>query len=77
MENDYLYKGYNGSLKRGDYIVFDNVGSYSIVLKPPFILPNCPIIEYNSEKNSYEIIKRREETEDIFRTFNFKYEEEN
>ena len=77
MENDYLYRGYNGSLKRGDYIVFDNVGSYSIVLKPPFILPNCPIIEYNSEKNSYEIIKRKEETEDIFKTFNFKYEEEN
>ena len=75
MENDYLYRGYSGSLKRGDYIVFDNVGSYSIVLKPPFISPNCPIIEYNSEKNSYEIIKRREETEDIFRTFNFKYEE--
>ena len=74
IESDYLYKGYKGSLKIGDYIVFDNVGSYSIVLKPPFILPNCPIIEYNSEKNSYEIIKRKEETEDIFRTFNFKYE---
>jgi diaminopimelate decarboxylase len=72
MENDYLYRGYKGSLKRGDYIVFDNVGSYSIVLKPPFILPNCPIIEYNPKKDSYEIIKRKEETEDIFRTFNFK-----
>lgn len=69
IEDDYLYKGYKGSLKRGDYIVFDNVGSYSIVLKPPFILPNCPIIEYNPKKKSYEIIKRREETEDIFRTF--------
>jgi len=75
MENDYLYRGYKGSLKRGDYIVFDNVGSYSIVLKPPFILPNCPVIEYNPKKKSYEIIKRREESEDIFRTFNFKYEE--
>jgi len=77
MENDYLYRGYKGSLKIGDYIVFDNVGSYSIVLKPPFILPNCAIIEYNAKKKSYEIIKRREEIEDIFRTFNFKYEEEN
>lgn len=77
MENDYLYRGYKGSLKRGDYIVFDNVGSYSIVLKPPFILPNCPIIEYNPKKKSYEIIKRKEENEDIFRTFNFKCEGEN
>lgn len=73
IENDYVYKGYKGSLKMGDYIVFDNVGSYSIVLKPPFILPNCPIIEYNPQENSYEIIKRKEENEDIFRTFNFKY----
>jgi len=77
MENDYLYRGYKGSLKRGDYIVFDNVGSYSIVLKPPFILPNCPVIEYNPKKKSYEIIKRKEENEDVFRTFNFKCEGEN
>ncbi len=69
IESDYLYKGYKGSLEIGDYIVFDNVGSYSIVLKPPFILPNCAVIEYNSKKKSYEIIKRKEETEDIFRTF--------
>jgi len=69
IESDYLYKGYKGSLKIGDYIVFDNVGSYSIVLKPPFILPNCAVIEYNSKKKSYEIIKRKEENEDIFRTF--------
>lgn len=69
IESDYLYKGYKGSLKIGDYIVFDNAGSYSIVLKPPFILPNCAVIEYNSKKKSYEIIKRKEETEDIFRTF--------
>lgn len=68
-EDDYLYKGYKGSLKIGDYIVFDNAGSYSIVLKPPFILPNCAVIEYSPEKKAYEIIKRKEENEDIFRTF--------
>lgn len=71
IENDYLYKGYTGSLNVGDYIVFDNVGSYSIVLKPPFILPNSAIIEYNSKTEQYETIKRREEFEDVFRTFNF------
>jgi diaminopimelate decarboxylase len=69
MENDYLYRGYRGPLGRGDFIVFDNAGSYSIVLKPPFILPNCAIIEYNSQKGSWEIIKREEETQDIFGTF--------
>ena len=69
IESDYLFKGYKGSLEVGDYIVFDNVGSYSIVLKPPFILPNCAVIEYNSNKKSYELIKRKEENDDIFRTF--------
>jgi len=77
IENDYLYKGYNRSLEIGDYVVFDNAGSYSIVLKPPFILPNCAIVEYNSKKKTYEIIKRKEENEDIFTTFNFKYKGEN
>ena len=71
IESDYLYKGYKGSLRIGDFIMFDNVGSYSIVLKPPFISPNCAVIEYNSKYKSYEIIKRKEEIEDIFRTFKF------
>ena len=77
MESDYLYKGYKGCLKIGDYIVFDNVGSYSVVLKPPFILPNCPIIEYNPKEKSYEVIKRKEKIEDIFRTFDFNTKGEN
>lgn len=71
IENDYLYRGYRGSLSVGDYIVFDNVGSYSIVLKPPFILPNSAVVEYNSETKLFEVVKRREETDDIFRTFAF------
>jgi len=64
-EDDYLYRGYKGTLKRGDYIVFENVGSYSIVLKPPFIHPNCAIIDSSNHK----IVKRRETNDDIFKTF--------
>lgn len=71
IESDYLYKGYTGQLAIGDYVVFENVGSYSIVLKPPFILPNFAIIDYNSQINSVELIKRRENPEDIFMTFEF------
>ncbi len=68
IESDYLYKGYSGKLNRDDYIVFDNVGSYSVVFKPPFILPNVPIIEVNKDNT---LIKRKETTEDIFKTFIF------
>jgi diaminopimelate decarboxylase len=32
IESDYLYRSYSGPLAVGDYIVMDNVGSYSIVL---------------------------------------------
>ncbi|MDD5173077.1 MAG: decarboxylase [Patescibacteria group bacterium] len=70
IENDYLYKKYKGNLEIGDYIVFNNVGSYSLVMKPPFILPNCAAIEH-SPKKGYNIIKRQENLKDIFNTFRF------
>jgi diaminopimelate decarboxylase len=71
IENDYLYRGFRGQLSEGDYLVFDNVGSYSLVFKPPFILPNVPVLEYTPSKKSFFIIKRKEENDDIFRTFTF------
>ena len=69
IESDYLYKGYNGQLHIGDYVVFGNVGSYSVVLKPPFILPNFPVLEL--EDNNIKLIKRGEIFDDIFHTFIF------
>lgn len=69
IESDYLYRHYNGMLAIGDYVVFDNVGSYSIVLKPPFILPNFSIIDCSND--NIELIKRRETFDDLFHTFSF------
>jgi diaminopimelate decarboxylase len=71
IESDYLYRGFSGELAIGDYVVFDNVGSYSVVLKPPFILPNFAVVDYDDETNSVEIIKRRENFEDVFKTYEF------
>lgn len=71
IESDYMYRGYTGGLEVGDYIVFDNVGSYSLVLKPPFILPNFAVVEYNDVSNKVELIKRRENFDDLFHTFQF------
>jgi len=71
IESDYLYRGYNGYIAVGDYVVFGNVGSYSIVLKPPFILPNFPIIDFNEETVELKIIKEAETFEDLFHTFIF------
>ena len=69
IESDYMYKHFKGEIAVYDYVVFDNVGSYSIVLKPPFILPNFPIIEIVAD--GYKIVKDEEKFEDLFKTYKF------
>lgn len=69
IESDYLYRHFSGKLAKGDMIVFGNVGSYSVVLKPPFILPNFPIIDISNA--GVEQIKRGEVFDDLFHTFLF------
>lgn len=71
IEGDYLYKGFTGSLSVGDFIVFDDVGSYSVVMKPPFILPNVAIVEPLADGEHYKLIKRGENFDDIFSTYLF------
>lgn len=70
IESDYLSKEFNGSIQKGDYILFENVGSYSIVLKPPFIHTNSPVIELKGDDN-IEVIKIKEEKEHVFQTYKF------
>lgn len=67
LERDVPYKDYSGRLGKGDYIVFGNVGGYSNVDKPPFILPQCAMIGISST-DEY-VIKRKETTEDILSTY--------
>lgn len=67
IESDVLYKDYSGKLAVGDSIVISNCGSYSLVMKPPFILPNFPVLDLSG--NHVEVIKRAETFNDIFSTF--------
>lgn len=69
IESDYLYRGYKGKLAVGDVVIFGNVGSYSVVLKPPFILPNFPVIDVS--EGDIQLIKRGENFDDLFHTFTF------
>jgi diaminopimelate decarboxylase len=71
IEGDYLYKEFSDSLAVGDFISFDDVGSYSVVMKPPFILPNVAIVEPLCDGMGYKLIKRRETFDDIFQTYVF------
>lgn len=69
IEGDVIQSNYTGALGVGDYIVIENCGSYSLVMKPPFILPNFPVLDINGE--NVEIIKRAENFDDLLHTFNF------
>ena len=64
LEHDVMYSNYCGELAVGDYVVFGNVGGYSNVSKPPFISPNCAMVCENGE-----LIKEKENFEDILRTY--------
>ncbi|MCM1103244.1 MAG: pyridoxal-dependent decarboxylase [Clostridium sp.] len=67
IESDYLFKNYSGKLAVGDFVVFHNVGSYSVVMKPPFILPDVPILEL--EKEDFCLIKKKQNNESVFMDF--------
>ena len=69
IEGDVLYSGYTGKLAHDDAIVISNCGSYSLVMKPPFILPNFPVLDICGEKA--EVIKRGETFDDLFHTFSY------
>ena len=71
IEDDILYESYEGVIEVNDIIKFSNVGSYSIVLKPPFILPNYPIILFGKSANDYKVLKEAEDFDYIFEKFNF------
>jgi diaminopimelate decarboxylase len=44
VENDIIMESYSGPIGSGDLIIISNVGSYSNVMKPPFISTSLPIL---------------------------------
>lgn len=69
IEGDVLYHNYNGKLAREDAIVISNCGSYSLVMKPPFILPNFPVLDIS--EGGCKVIKRGETFDDLFQSYIF------
>jgi len=69
IESDIFNKSVKKKLSIHDVVVFKNVGSYSNVFKPPFILPNCPMMLVNNKECF--IIKREETFDDVFNTYIF------
>jgi diaminopimelate decarboxylase len=71
MEKDCLFSNYKGKIKKGDFILFDNVGAYTVVLKPSFIHFSPFILTYDEDSKNFEIIKNKETFSDIFSTYEF------
>lgn len=71
IESDIIHNNFNGEISIGDLIIFKEVGSYSVVMKPPFILPDVPIIEFDKKKNKYRNIRSKQTFTDIFNNFTY------
>lgn len=69
LEQDVVYRDYEGSIAVGDCVEILNVGGYSIVDKPPFIHPDIPI--FMKKNGKMALIKRAQTFEDIFSPYMF------
>ena len=70
IEGDILTESLISPLSAGDALVYGNVGSYSVVMRPPFILPSNPILMMNPHDGDFTLIKSRQSNEEVFNLFN-------
>ena len=71
IESDLIHNDFNGKISIGDIVIFKEIGSYSVVMKPPFILPDVAIIQFDNKRNKFEIVRNKQTFNDIFGNFIF------
>lgn len=65
MEKDYLALEINAPLPhKNDYIVFENVGAYTIVFNPPFIKERPSIVA--ADNNEFFVVRKKETIRQFF-----------
>lgn len=67
MESDVINRDVSTGIAAGDYVVFENVGGYTNVFKPPFIKAHPPM--YALESGDLRLIKRAETADDVMATY--------
>lgn len=70
LEDDVIYPDYEGNISVGDTVVLGNTGGYSLVFKPPFILPDIPVVAMKQNEET-ELIKRRQSFDDMLMNYVF------
>ena len=71
IESDIIHNNFNGNISIGDIIIFKEIGSYSVVMKPPFILPDVAIIQSDDKEKKFTLVRDRQTFDDIFSNFIF------
>jgi len=66
-EDDVMYRGLELPVGQGDFLVFDNVGAYTVVLQPSFIRLTPPIIR--EREGELEIVRRAQSVDDLLASF--------
>jgi len=69
IEGDILTDSLTAPLKTGDVLVYGNVGSYSVVMRPPFILPSHPVLMARADGAGLDVIKARQSNDAVFDLF--------
>ena len=65
MEQDYLASDCTRQIPQmNDYIMFENVGAYTIVFNPPFIKERPTILAYDN--NEMFVVRRKETFKQFF-----------
>ena len=72
LEQDMMYPKFEYPIAKGDVLLFNNVGGYSIVSKPQFIKPQSAMFALRPD-NSIREIMRAETFDDIFSKFKFEF----
>jgi diaminopimelate decarboxylase len=75
MEHDCLYRDCKEAMRPGDFVVFDSVGAYTVVMKPPFIQP-APAIVVDEGGGAFTLARRPERCDDLFATYSFSVQEQ-
>ena len=71
IEGDILTESLFCQLEAGDVLVYGNVGSYSLVMRPPFILPSNPVLMGREDQYAFDVIKARQSNSDIFDLYKY------
>jgi len=71
IEGDLLTDSLTANLIPGDVLAYGNVGSYSVVMRPPFILPSNPVLMARGNGAGFDVIKARQSNAAVFDLFSY------